>query len=76
MAVTSVTRGFPRLPGGRAREFFARPLRAVMTRHHLRRPWWIPVTLVAELSGMAWALLLYARGPRHCDATRAAEGAS
>ena len=51
---------------GRLREFVTRPLRAVATRHHLRRPWWIPVTLVAELSGMAWALLLHARGPRYC----------
>jgi hypothetical protein len=42
----------------------ARPLRAVATRHHLRRPWWIPVTLVAELAGMGWALWLAARGPR------------
>ena len=52
---------------GRLREFLSRPLRAVATRHHLRRPWWIPVTLVAELSGMAWALLLNARGPRYCS---------
>jgi len=52
---------------GRLREFLSRPLRAVSTRHHLRRPWWIPVTLVAELSGMAWALLLNARGPRYCS---------
>jgi len=52
---------------GRTREFFARPLRAIATRHHLRRPWWIPITLVAELSGMAWALTLHARGPRYCS---------
>ena len=50
----------------RAREFFTRPLRAIRTRHHLRRPWWIPVTLFAELTGMLWALALYARGPRYC----------
>ena len=53
-------------PGGRLREFLARPFRAVMTRHHLRRPWWIPVTLFAEATGMLWALGLYARGPRFC----------
>ena len=51
---------------GCVREFFARPFRAVMTRHHLRRPWWIPVTLFAELTGMLWALALRARGPRYC----------
>ena len=53
---------------GRVREFFWRPLRAIATRHHLHRPWWIPVTLVAELAGMAWALILNARGPRYCSA--------
>jgi GT2 family glycosyltransferase len=51
----------------RVREFVARPFRSVMTRHHLRRPWWIPLTLVAELMGMLWALTLYARGPRYCS---------
>ena len=35
-----------------------RPLRAVRTRHHIRRPWWIPLTLAAELSGFVWALIL------------------
>ena len=49
----------------RVREFLARPIRAVATRHHLRRPWWIPVTLVAELLGMGWALALSLRGPRY-----------
>ena len=56
---------------GCVREFVERPFRAVMTRHHLRRPWWIPVTLIAELIGMAWALMLYARGPRYCSARSA-----
>jgi GT2 family glycosyltransferase len=40
--------------------------RSVATRHHLRRPWWIPLTLVAELRGLLWALVLLARGPRYC----------
>ena len=53
------------LARGRVREFVGRPFRAVMTRHHLRRPWWIPVTLIAELAGMLWALALQARGPRY-----------
>jgi GT2 family glycosyltransferase len=51
----------------RVLEFFARPLHSIMTRHHLRRPWWIPVTLFAELTGILWALALYARGPRYCE---------
>ena len=38
-------------------------LRSVRTRHHLRHPWWIPATLLAELRGLIWALKLHARGP-------------
>ena len=45
--------------------FIGRPLRSVSTRHHLRRPWWIPATLFAEISGMTWAIVLAARGPRY-----------
>jgi GT2 family glycosyltransferase len=41
-----------------------RPLRAISTRHHLRRPWWIPVTLIAEMLGLCWAVFLYLKGPR------------
>jgi GT2 family glycosyltransferase len=46
------------------REFFARPVRSVATRFHLRHPWRIPPTVIAELGGMLWALGLYFRGPR------------
>lgn len=56
----------------RVREFVGRPFRAVMTRHHLRRPWWVPVTFLAELAGMLWALMLHVRGPRFC--TKRPEG--
>ena len=45
--------------------FLATAARSVATRHHLRRPWWIPVTLVAQLLGMGWALGLYLSGPRY-----------
>lgn len=38
-------------------------LRSVRTRHHLRRPWWIPLTLLAELRGLLWALRLNSGGP-------------
>ncbi|MBG9389060.1 glycosyltransferase family 2 protein [Caenimonas aquaedulcis] len=44
--------------------FLTRPLRAVATRYHLRHPWRIPPTLLAEFGGMAWALALLRRGPR------------
>jgi GT2 family glycosyltransferase len=46
-------------------EFFRRPIAAVATRHHLRHPWRIPGTLLAELGGMLWAAALYLRGPRY-----------
>jgi GT2 family glycosyltransferase len=46
-------------------QFLKRPLRAIATRHHLCRPWWVPATLVAEFSGMGWALVLAAQGPRY-----------
>jgi GT2 family glycosyltransferase len=45
--------------------FLGRPLKAIATRHHLRNPWWIPATLVAEFTGMAWALVLAIQGPRY-----------
>ena len=48
----------------RLRRIVSRPLRAIGTRHHLRRPWWIPVTLIAEMLGFCWAVSLYLRGPR------------
>lgn len=41
-----------------------RLFRSIATRHHLRRPWWIPVTLFAEVSGLVCAIALKARGPR------------
>ena len=47
--------------------FFGRPLKAIATRHHLRNPWWIPATLVAEFTGMVWALVLAAQGPRYLN---------
>lgn len=43
----------------------SRPFLAIKTRHHLRRPWWIPVTLVAEVLGLVWAVGLVMRGPRY-----------
>lgn len=48
--------------------FLSRPVRAIATRHHLRRPWWIPVTLLAEGWGMLWAIRLALAGPRYATA--------
>lgn len=42
-----------------------RPIRSIRTRHHLQRPWWIPLTLVAEVRGFVWALRLALKGPKH-----------
>jgi glycosyltransferase involved in cell wall biosynthesis len=43
---------------------FARPIRAVRTKHHLTHPWWILPTLLAEAAGFFWAVALVLRGPR------------
>ena len=51
-------------PCGWAGLVLRRLLRSPMTRHHLRRPWWILPTLISEVSGLAWALSLAASGKR------------
>ena len=51
-------------PSGWVRQYLWRPIRAVRTRHHLRRPWWIPLTLFSELRGMYLAWRLFRSGPR------------
>jgi GT2 family glycosyltransferase len=49
---------------GALREFALRPLRAIATRYHLRHPWRIAGTLLAEFGGMMWAIGLFLRGPK------------
>ncbi len=49
----------------RIRRIVFGPLFAVHTMHHLTRPWWIPITLLSELSGVAWALWFFVRGPKY-----------
>jgi GT2 family glycosyltransferase len=44
--------------------FASRPWRAVATRYHLRHPWRMPGTLLAEVGGMLWAFSLFIRGPK------------
>lgn len=46
----------------RASSAVRRLFRSVMTRHHLKNPWYIPVTLVSEFSGLVWALGLRLKG--------------
>ena len=50
--------------GSSAVTFISRLFTSVATRHHFRRPWYVPITLLAELRGVIWALLLFCRGPR------------
>ena len=47
----------------RIQNLMTRPMRAVTTRHHLRKPWWIPITLATEVMAFSWALALAVRGP-------------
>jgi len=55
-------------------EYLWRPLRSVATRHHLRRPWWIIPSFIAEVRGAVWALRLNRCGPKLLAAAAATEG--
>jgi len=35
----------------------------VITRTHLKQPWWIPLTLVGDILGLVWASYLWVSGP-------------
>ena len=52
----------------RRKQFILNILRRLMlsvkTKHHLRNPFWIPITLVSEFLGIAWAIMLFMRGQR------------
>jgi len=48
----------------RWRYVFRRPLREVLTRFHLKHPWWIPVKLIGEMRALLWACRLVRQGPR------------
>lgn len=58
---------FKSRPAGWFRLAARRLLLSSLTRHHLRRPWWIPATLISELSGLFWALVLCVRGRKLVD---------
>lgn len=40
-----------------------RPLREVLTRFHLRHPWWVPVKVLGEFRAIVQAIRLAIRGP-------------
>lgn len=46
-------------------ELLRRPFSALATRYHLRHPWRIPVSALAELLGILWAVDLCWRGPKY-----------
>jgi GT2 family glycosyltransferase len=58
---------FLRAPGVKHRlwNVIKRLINAGVTRHHFKKPWWIPVTVISELSGLVWAMRLYMNGPRY-----------
>jgi len=47
-----------------------RPFREVRTRFHLKHPWFIPVKLLGEARALAWALRLWAKGPKLLNSDR------
>jgi GT2 family glycosyltransferase len=49
---------------GKVSEVWRRPFRSVATRFHLRHPWRIVPTLVAEIRGLVWACRLRLGGPK------------
>lgn len=48
-------------------DFIRRPLQSIATQYHLRHPWQIPLTLLAEFRGMLWAFKLFCGGPRYVN---------
>lgn len=50
---------------GDVRELLRRPFSALATRYHLRHPWRLPGSALAELSALVLALRLLARGPSY-----------
>ena len=45
-------------------EILRRLRQRVVTRTHLKQPWWIPLTLIGDLLGIAWACKLYFNGAK------------
>jgi len=45
-------------------EILRRLRQRVITRTHLKQPWWIPLTLIGDLLGIVWACKLYLNGPK------------
>jgi len=50
--------------------FLTSPFFSCATRFHLRNPWYIPVTFIAEISGMIWASYLSLQGQKLIPSTK------
>ena len=48
-------------------DFIQHPILSIATHYHLKHPWQIPLTLLAQFRGMLWALKLFCGGPRYVD---------
>jgi len=48
----------------KTKTFLKRFFQSIANKHHLCKPWWIPVTLLAETAGFFLAFFLRLRGPR------------
>lgn len=46
-------------------KIFQRLIERVATKTHLKQPWWIPLTLVGDLTGLIWAVKMWVQGPKH-----------
>jgi GT2 family glycosyltransferase len=57
----------------RSCKIFFRPFHAVISRFHLKHPWWIPITLISELRGFFMAVKLKLNGPKYIGRISAQE---
>ena len=50
--------------GGKIKSIVCRLVQSIKTRHHLKQPWYIPLTLLAEIRGLIMARRLARAGPK------------
>ena len=44
---------------------FKRPFREILTKFHLKKPWWVPVKFIGEIRALIQAISLYRNGPKY-----------
>ena len=42
-------------------------IKSIADKFYLRKPWWIPVRIIAEVRGFFWAMSMYRKGPIYID---------